>query len=225
MNFTQTISKTLRDILSPPVLALIVKIGLGSIFLWVVILSALWTPFSHWVASYITMIPLIGSWGWLQGTGAFLAALALGYGLIIITISIATSLLSEKVLKRLAQKHYNVQPVGTPALHRSLYYTLKASAIFLLLLLAMLPLIFVPIAGQIIMLWLWSILLKDPTVYDVGSLFVSNETALKPYTRKTRLIAIIAALFNYVPVLNIFAPLFAQILFMHTIMAKESRNA
>ncbi len=224
MNFTQTLSKTLQDILSPSVLALIVKIGLGSIMLWVIILSALWQPFSHWVASYITMIPWIGSWGWLQGSGAFLAALALGYGLIIITISIATSLFSEKILIQLAHKHYSVRPVGTPVFHHSLYYTLKASAIFLALLFVMLPLLFVPVVGQILMLWLWSILLKDPTLYDVGSLFVSEKNILKSPTHKTRLVAIIAALFNYIPVLNIFAPLFAQILFLHMILGGKSKN-
>ncbi|ADV47293.1 EI24 domain-containing protein [Nitratifractor salsuginis] len=221
MNFSQTLAKTFRDILSPMVLGFILKVGLGSFLFWLLVLGLLWKPFEHFVASYLTMIPLVGHWAWFQATGAALAALALGYMLIIITISILTSLYSEKILIRLAERDYGVKPVGSPAIHRSLYYTLKASVVFLLLFLFTLPLIFVPVLGQLWMLWLWSILLREPTVYDVGSLFISDPAELKRQTKKSRLIALIAALFNYIPLLNIFAPLFAQILFLHHLLGSR----
>ena len=44
----------------------------------------------------------------------------------------------------------------------------------------------------------------------------------KRKAKKSTLIAMIASLFNYVPVLNIFAPVFAQILFLHHILGKET---
>jgi uncharacterized protein involved in cysteine biosynthesis len=221
MNFSQTLAKTFRDILSPMVLGFILKVGLGSFLFWLLALGLFWKPFERFVASYIAMIPFAGGWEWLQSTGAFLAALALGYMLIIVTISILTSLLSEKLLIRLAEREYGVRPVGSPAIHRSLYYTFKASAVFLLLFLLTLPLIFVPVLGQLWMLWLWSILLREPTVYDVGSLFISDPAELKRQAKKSRLIALVAALFNYVPLLNIFAPLFAQILFLHYLLGSR----
>jgi uncharacterized protein involved in cysteine biosynthesis len=223
MNFTQTLAKTFRDILSPMVLGFILKIGLGSFLFWLLVLGLLWKPFEHFVASYVAMIPFVGQWEWFQATGAALAALAQGYMLIIVTISILTSLFSEKLLIRLAEREYGVHPVGSPAIHRSLYYTLKASIIFLLLFLFTLPLIFVPILGQLWMLWLWSILLREPTVYDVGSLFISDPDKLKRQAKKARLIALVAALFNYIPLLNIFAPLFAQILFLHHLLGKRGK--
>ena len=223
MNFTQTLAKTFRDILSPMVLGFILKIGLGSFLFWLLVLGLLWKPFEHFVASYVAMIPFVGQWEWFQATGAALAALALGYMLIIVTISILTSLFSEKLLIRLAEREYGMHPVGTPAIHRSLYYTLKASAIFLLLFLLTLPLIFVPVVGQLWMLWLWSILLREPTVYDVGSLFISDPAELRRQSKRARLIALVAALFNYIPLLNIFAPVFAQILFLHHLLGKQGK--
>ncbi len=219
MNFTKILQRTFRDILSPSVLGFILKVGLGAFLFWIVVLWLFWGPFEHFVASYLGMIPWIGRFAWFQASGAFLAALAVGYALVVITISFLTSLLSEKLLLRLAAREYpEVKPAGSAAIHRSIYYTLKASAIFLILFLFTLPLIFVPVFGQFWMLWLWSILLKDPTVYDVGSLFIADETELKRRSKKARLIALIAAAFNYIPILNIFAPLFAQILFLHYLL-------
>jgi uncharacterized protein involved in cysteine biosynthesis len=73
------------------------------------------------------------------------------------------------------------------------------------------------------MLWLWSILLREPTVYDVGSLFISDPAELRRQSKKARLIALVAALFNYIPLLNIFAPVFAQILFLHHLLGKQGK--
>jgi uncharacterized protein involved in cysteine biosynthesis len=85
------------------------------------------------------------------------------------------------------------------------------------------PLLFVPVLGQIVMLWLWSVLLKEPTLYDVGSLFVKDEKVLLERASKARIAALVAALFNYLPIVNIFAPLFAQILFMHYLLSDADR--
>ncbi|WP_457608386.1 EI24 domain-containing protein [Nitratifractor sp.] len=226
MNFGKTLTLTLRDILSPSVLGFILKVGLGSFLFWGVVLWMGWGPFEHFVASYVAKIPFVGSWSWFQETGAFLAALVTGYALVVVTISILTSLFSEKLLLKLAAREYpQVRPVGSAAVHRSLYYTIKAALVFLLLFLLTLPLIFVPILGQVWMLWLWSILLKEPTVYDVGSLFIDDPVELKKRSKGAGLIAMIAALFNYVPFLNIFAPLFAQILFLHHLLGGKGRNS
>jgi len=218
-NFSAILAKTFRDILGPSVLGFILKVGLGSFLFWTVVLRLLWEPFEKLVGSWIAMIPFVGSWEWFRTTGAVLAELAVGYALVIVTVSLLTSLLSEKLLLRLAEREYpRMRPVGSAKIHRSVYYTVKAGVVFLLLFLLTLPLIFVPVLGQVWMLWLWSILLREPTIYDVGSLFVTDEKKLKYLGRKARLIAWIAAGFNYIPFLNIFSPLFAQILFLHYLL-------
>lgn len=215
------ISKSFSDIFSPMVLAFILKVGIGSILLWVVLLWASWDLYEAIIASYISKIPFVGEWEWLQASGSFVVALIVGYMLIIITISIATSLFSEPILIALAKKHYPNQPViGTANIAISTYISLKASAIFILLFLITFPLIFVPIIGQVWMLWLWSILIKEPNTYDVGSLFISDKSQLKAKDIKSGAIAIIASLCNYIPFLNIFAALFGQILFLHKILSK-----
>ncbi len=68
------------------------------------------------------------------------------------------------------------------------------------------------------MLWLFSILLKEPMAYDVGALFINDNNLLKEKQRNSRVISVLASLFNYIPILNIFAPIFAQILFLHSLL-------
>ncbi len=215
---TTTIKKSLQDILSPLVLKFILKIGLGSILLWVTLLSYFWSSFSNFITSYLTWIPF----EWLQNSVAYVAAPFVGYTLIIITISILTSLFSEGLLIALAQKHYpHIKAVSSPSLGGSISSTLSSSLTFSVLYLLLFPTFFIPIIGQGIMLYVWSILLKAPTVHDVGGLFITDKKELKAKRKKSNIIAMIASLFNYIPLLNIFAPIFAQIMFLHHILGKK----
>ena len=217
---TIAIKKSLQDIFSPMVLKFILKIGIGSILLWVAILGYFWSSFSNFITSYLTWIPF----EWLQNSVAYVAAPLVGYTLIIITIAILTSLFSESLLINLAKKHYpEVKAVATPSIGGSISSTLLASLIFAILYLILFPTFFIPIIGQGIMLYVWSILLKAPTVHDVGGLFIKDKKELKSKRKKSNLIAMTASLFNYIPILNIFAPIFAQIMFLHHILGRKER--
>ena len=218
----KVITKSLSDILSPTVIIFVIKVGLGSILLWVVLLSVSWGLYEKMISAYIQKIPLVGDWEWIQSGGTLIVALIVGYMLVIITISAFTSLFSEPLLIKLAKKHYPLtEVVGTPAISTSLWLTIKTSVLFLLLFLFSFPLLFIPVLGQIWMLWLWSILVKEPTAYDVGSLFITDKTILKQKSKQSGVIAMLASLFNYIPLLNIFAPVFAQIMFLHQILGKR----
>ncbi len=213
------ITKSLQDIFSGEVLLFVLKITFISLiatalFVWV--FGGLLTGF---ITTYLSWIP----WEWLQTTGASVATAAIAYMLFIVVISVVTSLMIEPLLIRLAKKHYpNAAVVGSPNISTSIFLSIKAALIFLLLFLFTFPLLFIPIFGQVWMLWLWSIILKAPTAYDVSSLFITDKKVIKEKTKKSTLIAMIASLFNYVPVLNIFAPVFAQILFLHHILGREN---
>jgi uncharacterized protein involved in cysteine biosynthesis len=222
-NIKNLVSKSFQDMLSPSVLVFVLKIGFSSILLWVVILSVLWDVYSKIIALYIQKVPLIGSWEWVQSGGSFFISLIVGYMLIIVTMSAFTSMFSEPLLKKLAKKHYpNIKAEGTPNIAKSLMLTIKASVIFFLMFLVSFPLLFIPILGQVWMLWLWGILIKEPTAYDVSSLFIIDEDILDEKKQTSGILAMFASLFNYIPILNIFAPVFAQIMFLHSILGKES---
>jgi len=216
------ISKSLNDIFSPMIIGFVLKVGFGSILLWIILLSLFSDIYAGFIDALIAKIPFIGDWAWVQSSGVVIISFLLGYMLVIITISILTSIYSEPILIKLAKKHYpNIAVVGTPTIAKSLALTIKASIIFLGLFLISIPLLFIPIIGQLWMLWLWSILIKEPTAYDVGALFIDNRDTLNEKQKNSRVISILASLFNYIPLLNIFAPIFAQILFLHSLLNRR----
>lgn len=212
------ITKSLQDILSKDVILFVLKMGLISLAVTTLLTWNMWGFLTDIIASYLSWI----EWEWLQTSGASVATFSVAYMLFIIIVSLLTSLYSEKLLIALAKKRYpDVPVVGTPKISTSILLTLKASVIFLLLFLITLPLLFIPMFGQVLLLYLWSILLKEPTIYDVGALFIDDKKTLKEKKKKTRVLAMIAATFNYIPFVSIFAPVFAQILFLHHILGKE----
>ncbi len=215
----QIITKSLQDMLSKDVILFVIKIGFISLVLTLLFAWNMWGLVTEMIASYLSWIP----WEWLQTSGASVGTFLLTYMLFIIMVSLLTSLQSEKLLISLAKKRYpDVPVVGSANMATSILLTLKASIVFLLLFIITLPLLFIPIFGQVWVLYLWSVLLKEPTIYDVAALFIKEKNIRKEKKKKTSLLAMIAALFNYIPLINIFAPVFAQILFLHHILGKEN---
>lgn len=214
----QIISKSLQDILSKDVIVFVLKMGLISLVITALLTWNMWDTLNNIITSYLSWIP----WEWLQTSGAAIATFSFSYMLFIVIVALLTSLYSEKLLIALAKKNYpDAQVIGSTNLSTSILLTLKASAIFLLLFIITLPLLFVPLLGQVVLLYLWSVLLREPTVYDVSALFINDKKILKEKKKKTRLLAMLASLLNYVPLVNIFAAVFAQILFLHHILGEK----
>jgi len=216
---TQTIGKSFKDIISSTVLLFVAKVTfIASIITYIVIAWLVGDSINNFIVSYLSWLP----WEWLQTTGAKVASMALGYMVFIIMISIVTSFMIEPLLIELAKKHYpQTKVVGTPNITTSILISLKSAVMMFLIFIFTFPIMFIPLVGAVYMLWLWSILLKKPTIYDVSSLFIVDKKEIKTRTKKTTTLAMIAAAFNYIPVLNIFAAVFAQILFLHHILGEQ----
>ena len=217
---TQAIAKSFKDIFSATVLLFVAKVTLLCVVLTAILLWFFHGIITGFIISYLSWIP----WEWLRTTGASVGTIAVAYMIFIMVLSILTSLMVEPLLIKLAKKHYPTSTViGSPDMMTSLLLSLKSGFIFLAIFLIGFPIMFIPLVGAVWMLWLWSIVLKAPTIYDVSSLFIADKSLIKSKTKKSTLMAMIAAGFNYIPVVNIFAPVFAQILFLHQILGEEKK--
>jgi len=212
---TQILAKSFKDIISSAVLLFVVKVTLIALVITAALLWLIGGSINSFIASYLTWVP----WEWLQTTGASVASIAVSYMLFIMMISIVTSFLVEPLLITLAEKHYpNTKVIGTPNITISLMLSLKSAMMMFTIFIFTFPVMFIPLIGAVYMLWLWSLLLKKPTIYDVSSLFIEDKKEVKNKMQKSTTLAMIAAGFNYIPVLNIFAAVFAQILFLHHVL-------
>ena len=215
---TQILGKSFKDMLSSTVLLFVLKVTLIALAITFALLWGVKDSLNSFIVSYLSWLP----WEWLQTTGASVASIAIAYMVFIMMISIVTSFMVEPLLITLAKKHYpEVKVVGTPNITTSLLLSLKSAFMFFAIFMFTFPIMFIPLVGAVYMLWLWSILLKKPTIYDVSSLFIEDKKEVKAKTKKSTILAMIAAGFNYIPVLNIFAAVFAQILFLHKILGNE----
>lgn len=218
---TKVLGKSFKDIFSKMVLLFVAKVTFIAIGLTAILLWFLNSIIIGFITFYLSWIP----WEWLRTVGASIGAMATAYMIFVMILSILTSLMVEPLLIKLAKKHYPDSPVvGSPDVMVSLLLSLKSGFIFIILFLLGLPIMFIPLVGAVWMLWLWSLLLKAPSIYDVSSLFIADKTEIKEKTKKSTLMAMIAAGFNYIPVVNIFAPVFAQILFLHHILGQGTEK-
>ena len=214
----QTITKSLKDLFSATVLAFMAKTTLISLLVTAIAIWLVNDILTGFIKEYLSWIP----WEWLQTSGAAVATVAIAYMIFILIHAIVISLMIEPLLIKLAKKEYPDIPVaGSADISTSVLLSLKAGMLFLLLFLFTFPIIFIPLIGAVWMLWLWSILIKEPTLYDVSSLFIKEKTKIKEKKKGTTVLAMIASGLNYIPVLNIFSPVFAQILFLHHILNKR----
>ena len=215
----QAILKSFKDIFSTTVLFFVLKVTFISLFITTILVWGLSDSLNGFIVSYLSWIP----WEWAQKTGASVASVAIVYMLFITTLSIVTSFMIEPLLIRLAKKHYpHVPVIGTPNLTTSALISIKSGILFFVLFLFTFPLTFIPLVGAVWILWLWSILLKAPTIYDVSSLFIADKKEIKEKTKKSTLLAMVAAGFNYIPLLNTFSAVFAQILFLHHMIGTKN---
>jgi len=210
----QSIIKSFKDLFSGMVLVFVAKVTLMSLLLSLVVVWLIGDSLNSMLTSYLSFIP----WEWLANSGVAIAKILIAYSVFLAINAILTSVMMEPLIIKLASKHYpNLKVAGSPDIKKSVWLSIKSALIFFGLFLVSFPLTFIPFLGAIWMLWLWSILIKNPTIYDINSLFkLQNEKSLVT-SKQSTIIAMIASGFNYIPVLNILSPIFAQIIFLHYI--------
>ncbi len=143
---------------------------------------------------------------------AFLIGYYIIYNAIIITMLFVTSILSEPIISSIAKKHFNMEVVRDN-LFISIKYTLKNTLIFILASIILFPLLFVPIINLIIQILLWVWLIKDTISIDALSL-ANKQMDLNLIKEKRAaiwFISFVTALFNFIPILNLFSPFFGEI--------------
>jgi len=210
----QAIIKSFKDLFSGMVLAFVAKITLMSLLLSLVIVWLIGDSLNDVLASYLSFIP----WEWLANSGIAIAKVLIAYSVFLAINAILTSVMMEPLILKLASKHYpNLKVIGSPDIKKSVFFSIKTALIFFGLFLVSFPITFVPFIGAIWTLWLWSILIKEPTIYDISSLFKPQNEQNLITSRQSTIIAMIASSFNYIPILNTLSPIFAQIIFLHFI--------
>lgn len=153
---------------------------------------------------------------------AYLMACLMIYNLIVISMLIITSILSQKVLKEVNREYFDDE-IMYEREFGIVKYTLKDVLIFVIASTVLFPLFFIPFLNWIVQLGLWVYLVKNTFGYDVGTSLSEDFTKdkLKEESRALWSISFVSALFNFIPILNFFGPFFGEISIFHYLRNKE----
>ncbi len=197
-----------------------VFVALGSAIVW----SVVWFFKSDYI--YHEFLKLLT---WLpfetieKGIGYFIG-FYLVYSAIVVSMVFIVSIFSKPILEGVEKRHFPDDQVVKVHTFKSMGYTIRDSFIYLLVSLLIFPLIFIPVVNFLVLIALWVWLVKDTFRYDAASMLFEDvdREKLKEHSLATWVISFITALFNFVPVLNLFGPFFGEISMFHYLKSKRS---
>ena len=159
---------------------------------------------------------------------AWLLAFYFFYNGFILTLYLVVSFFRKSFLERIRERDYPDVPMTVETVKKVHHVRLLWDIVtFLFLSLLLIPLLFVPDANVLMQLLLWAWLYRESYFLSTCTLYCTEKDYR--YLREQRMtiwgIAVMTALFNFLPVINVFAPFFAQIMFFHWIMEHQGEAA
>lgn len=230
------ISRAFRDLFRFQVLWIVVWPILAATLLWVILGVAFWSSFSGWIASALTAI---GIQEWLEGVEPrwiaygiqAVAHLILFVPLVFVTALVITALFAMPALVHLvANRDYpQLKREHGGGIAGSVLNALLAIGIFIVIWLVTLPLWLIG-AGVVIPFVAVAYLNQRLFRYDALAEHASREEmqALFSACRPSLWgLGLLTGLIQFIPLLNLFAPVLAALAFIHFCLARlaELRHA
>lgn len=193
---------------------------LGSAIFWAVVWFFKGDYIYHQFLQLLTWLPFETI---EKGIG-YLIGFYLIYSAIVVTMVFVVSVFSEPLIKGVEKRHFPDEEIVRDNKFKSIGYTIRDSVIFTLISLIAFPLLFIPIVNIIVLIALWVWLVKDTFRYDAASLLFEKVDKEKIKEHKVAIwtISFVTALFNFVPVFNIFGPYFGEISMFHYLKSKKN---
>jgi len=149
----------------------------------------------------------------VEASLAYLLGLYFIYSTIIVTMLLVTSFFSETLLEDIRDKNFPYEPFLKEDELKASENRLLDILIYTVISIVTFPLLFIPVLNFMIQLSLWIWLIKDTFVNDNAPLLIPKEkrSRLSEYKAGFITISVVTALFNFLPLFNIFGPFFGEI--------------
>lgn len=184
-------------------------IVLGSAIFW----SIIWFLKGHYIHIQLTKLLNWFPFETLKEGLAYLLGLYILYSALIVTMLLVTSFFSEGLLKDIKTRYFPNEELLNENEVKATENRVVDIAIYIAISIVAFPLLFIPVVNFVVQLALWIWLIKDTFVKDSEWLLVPKDKRdkLSKYRLSFFIISAFAALFNFLPVFNIFGPFFGEI--------------
>jgi hypothetical protein len=226
------LSRALRDVTQPRVLAVLLLPMLAAILSWTLLAWVFWEPWTEALQSFFDAT-FVGSWlvergaSWVLTSLSGVLVVAVLLPLILITAIIVTELVAMPVIVSVvARVHPHLQRHSGGTLIGSLWNALCAIALFILLWTVTLPLWLTGVGAFVLPALNSAFLNQRLFRYDALAEHASREE-YGEIVRRARgrlyLLGLLLAALYYVPFVNLVAPVFSGLAFTHFCLGELAR--
>lgn len=230
MSFIQTLLRAARDLLRPEILWHALWPPLAAFLLWSLIAWFAWLPLAAWIVAELP------DWSWLNWLGPSLAHIAVFFifaPLVYVTALLLVAVFAlPRMMTLIAARDYpevSRQGSASAALWGSIANTLAAGAIFIVGWLVTLPLLLIPGALFVLPLF-WGAWLNQRAFRFDALAEHAQPAELVELIRRERgsLFAggLAGAFVAHIPLINLLAPAYTAVLFVHLCLGalRDLRN-
>lgn len=214
----EIITKSIKDMFDTRILfTSLIPIIISAIF-WGFIFFIFHGGVNSFLTWTIQYIQFIGDAQWLKDIVASIGGIFVYYELLIITSVMIVGIVADKIVDTINDKYYHNEKRGFGTVAESIFISLKQNVIFLILFILLLPAMFIPVLNIFVHIFLWSILIKQPTFYDSISIYATKDEfkKLKKSNKiKTWTITIISASLFLIPIFGVFVYILQLLMFTH----------
>ncbi len=159
----------------------------------------------------------------VESTIGYLLGFYFIYSAIVVSMVFVVSLFSKVLLTSIEERCFPEDEYLRDHTFRSIGYTVKDTLLFAVISIVAFPVLFIPVLNFVVLIVLWMWLIKDTFQYDAASVLFEKVSPdkLKEHTVAIWIISFVTALFNFVPVFNIFGPFFGEIAMFHYLKASN----
>jgi hypothetical protein len=225
--------RALRSLFHPAILLMVILPFMGALIVWIGLLMAFWNPWSRALASAVHLNQVAGmltAWhlDWLATGSTTLLLLALAGMATLLTALVIVALIAMPMMVRLVsrQEYADLVPARGGTLAGSLVNVVTSTLVYVPVWLISLAFWLLPPIGQLLSLcatgWLNARLFR----YDALAEHASKEeyrTIKHQADGRFFALGVIVAALQWVPVVNLVAPIYAGLVFVHASLLELRR--
>jgi len=202
----------------------IIKYSFAPLFLSILFWGVVFYFFSNnivsLVHSYISYLPFGESINnILSSVGSTIVLMFLYYEAVILSIGVFSSFFVDKITKRINEKYYNL-PVKETSLIEGIWVSLKGVLNFLIFFISTFYLFFIPVVNIFYQVFLWSLAIKKPLVFDSSALFCDYKEFEKQNNLKIWSLIFVTSFIYFIPLLSFFGYTLQLIIMTHYVLNK-----
>ena len=190
---------------------------------WAIVILVKWDYIFAEIQRLLTLLPFQT----VADASAWLLAFYFFYNAFILTLFFAISLFRKPFLETIRKIDYPHIPLGKVGVSKKHQVRIVVDSIFFVIFsIIAFPVLFIPIANIFMQLFLWTWLYRESYFLSTCNLYCTEEDYqhLRHHRYMIWSIATLTSFLNFLPVINIFAPFFAQIMFFHWIMEHKGKD-